>query len=293
MISLIARRLRRMNPGLYLRGCLVVLLVSFVPVQAVSVLDNLTKPKLSNKPKKEVVGIVENLGAQVPMNLSLTDSSGKSFTLRDYFTLPTVVSFVYYRCPGICSPLLGGMVDVVDEMDVVEGVDYKVLTISIDPDEGADLAAQKKTNYLGNMERKVDPKAWKWTVGDAATIKKLTEAFGFGYKRAKDGNFVHSASIMAVSPTGKIARYLYGTEFLPFDLKLALAEAAEERTGPTVAKFLKYCFSYDPAGRKYVFNTLQVVGGLLLLWVFTLFGYLAFYGKKRSIGEGYEVDGAE
>jgi protein SCO1 len=277
---------------------LMLFLGSFFPIQALSVLDKTSEPSTTvnpkkDNPKKEVVGIMENLGAQIPLDLSLIDESGKPLLLKDFITLPTIVSFVYYRCPGICSPLLGGMVDVVDEMELVEGIDYKVLTISIDPREGADLAAQKKKNYLGNMKRKVDPNAWKWTVGDAKTIKTLTKVFGFGYKQAKDGNFIHAASIMAVSPTGKIARYLYGTSFLPFDLKLALAEAAEERTGPTVAKFLKYCFSYDPAGRKYVFNTLQVVGGLLLLWVLSLFAYLAFFGKKRGLGEGFGVDGAK
>jgi len=132
------------------------------------------------------------------------------------------------------------------------------------------------------MDHQLDPDAWKWTVADAETVNMLTDAFGFGYKRAEDGNFIHSASIMAVSPTGKLARYLYGTEFLPFDLKMALSEASDERTGPTVAKLLKYCFSYDPAGRKYVFNILNVVGVLLLLWVAAMFVFFAFFGKKPA-----------
>ncbi len=228
------------------------------------------------------MGIVEKLGTKMPMDLTLLDESGKSFAIRDFIDRPTVLNFVYYRCPGICSPLLQGVTEVLDRMDAVAGVDFKVLTISIDHDETAEMARKKKMNYLKTMKHQIDPTAWKWTVSDEKTIEKLTDAFGFGFKRAEDGNFIHSATIMAVSPSGKIARYLYGTEFLPFDLKMALTEAAAEKTGPTVAKLLRYCFSYDPEGRKYVFNILNVIGVLMLLWVVAMFVFFAFYGKRPA-----------
>jgi len=244
------------------------------------------------KPHKENVGIIEKLGNRIPMDASLVDENGKGFQIRDFIDRPTVVCFVYYRCPGICSPLLQGMTEVIDRMDTVPGIDYKVLTISIDHEETPDVAAKKKNNYLKNMKNQIDPESWKWTVTDEETVKNLTDAFGFGFKRAEDGNFIHSGSIMAVSPTGKIARYLYGTEYLPFDLKMALTEAEAEKTGPTVAKLLKYCFSYDPAGRKYVFNILNVVGALLLLWVAGMFAFFAFFGK-RPAGNRFGNDAEE
>ena len=234
------------------------------------------------KSSVENVGIIEKLGQIIPLDSIVTDSTGLPFKIAEFIDRPTIVSFVYYRCPGICSPLLQGLTEVIERMDIAPGIEYKVLTISIDHNETPSVAAKKKENYLKTMKSKIDPEAWRWTVTDEETVKALTGAFGFGFKRAEDGNFIHSGSIMAVSPKGKIARYLYGTEYLPFDLKMALTEAEAEKTGPTVAKLLKYCFSYDPAGRKYVFNILNVVGVLLLLWVAGMFVFFAFFGKKPS-----------
>lgn len=240
-----------------------------------------TGTELQVNNNQEFIGIQEKLGDRIPLDLTLTDDQGRVINLKDLFGKPVIFSFVYYRCPGICSPLLAGLVRVVEAIDLVPGIDFNVVTLSIDPNEDFKLAADKKKNYFMDLKRNIDPDSWRWTVADQKTIDTLTEAFGWRYQITEDGHFTHSASIMAVSPTGKIARYLYGDKYLPFDLKMALAEATEERTGPTVAKLLKYCFSYDPEGRKYVFNILRVVGTLLLLWIVGIFFFVT-RGKKAN-----------
>ena len=179
-----------------------------------------------------------------------------------------------------------------ESIDTVPGIDFNVVTLSIDPTEDHTLAAEKKANYLSDLKRNIDPDAWRWSVSDQETIDVLTNAFGWKYKRTDDGHFTHSGSLMAVSPSGKIARYLYGDKFLPFDVKMSLAEAAEEKTGPTVAKLLKYCFSYDPEGRKYVFNILRVVGTLLLLWIVGIFVFVS-RAKKVNPLDRFEDDEEE
>ena len=86
-----------------------------------------------------------------------------------------------------------------------------------------------------------------------------------------------------LSPEGKITRYLYGsTYFLPFDLKMAVVEAQQGRSGPTINKVLNYCFSYDPAGKKYVFNITKVSGTFILILVGGLLIGLIYQGKKRK-----------
>jgi len=231
----------------------------------------------------EFIGIKEQLGKTIPLDLELTDSENKKFKIRDFVKdKPIILNFVYYRCPGICSPLLAGLANVTDHMDIHAGIEYRILTISMDPGETYDLAASKKVNYFNTMKRKMDPEAWKWTVGDADTVHQLTKATGFYYKRAEDGNFIHSGALIAISPKGKIARYVFGEKFLPFDMKMALAEAEQEKTGPTVAKLLKYCFSYDPEGRKYVFNILRVVGTLILFWVIAILIFVNVAGPNKK-----------
>ncbi len=241
---------------------------------------------------KEFIGIHEKLGDRIPLDNWLTDDQGRKFQLKELFTKPVLFAFVYYRCPGICSPLLAGKSRVLESIDIVPGIDFNVVTLSIDPTENYQLAAEKKANYLSNLKRNIDPDAWRWSVAEQETIDALTNAFGWKYTKTDDGHFTHTGSLMAVSPSGKIARYLYGDKFLPFDVKMSLAEAAEEKTGPTVARLLKYCFSYDPEGRRYVFNILRVVGTLLLLWIVGIFLFVS-RAKKINPLDRFEDDEEE
>ena len=58
---------------------------------------------------------------------------------------------------------------------------------------------------------------------------------------------------------------MYGTSYLPADVQLAAQEAARGEAQPTIKKFLKFCFSYDPAGRRYVLNTTSIGAIVILL----------------------------
>ena len=98
---------------------------------------------------------------------------------------------------------------------------------------------------------------WKFFVSDSANVARLTDAVGFKYR--KTGNdFIHAAAIVIVSPDGKITRYLNGTYFLPFELTLAITEASEGISAPTVNRILQFCFAYDPVGQRYVLSMTRV-----------------------------------
>jgi protein SCO1/2 len=79
-------------------------------------------------------------------------------------------------------------------------------------------------------------------------------------------DFEHPVILIILSPEGKIVRYMYGIDILPFDLKMALVEAKEGRIGPAISKVLRFCFSYDPKGKKIVFNILRVSGVVTLVF---------------------------
>jgi len=239
--------------------------------------------------KKLEIGVVENLGAYIPLSTELIDENGNKFLLRDNFDKPIVMNFVYYECPGICSPLLTELSSVLSKADLAAGIDYRVLTISIDATEGSNLASSKKTNYLNMMKKKIDPASWRFLTGDSASVKKLADAVGFFYKKEGD-EFIHSAALMFISADGKICRYLYPDysrreEFsiLPFDFKMAVLEASENKPTPTIARVIKFCFKYDPEGKTYVFNLLKIFGGGVLLLTVILVVYLSV--KPRKVKE--------
>lgn len=228
------------------------------------------------------IGIVEKLGNYLPDDVTLKDENGNDVDLKSLVNKPTVVSLVYFRCPGICSPLLNGLTNVVRITDMKPGKDFDVLTISFDQSEDHMLASEKKANYLKTLNRDIPQDSWRFLTGDSANIYKVTEALGFKFKR--DGkDFAHGASIMVLSPDGKLIRYLYGTDYLPFDFKMAVTEATEGRVSPTIAKIVKMCFSYDREGRKYVLNVTRIAGGGILLLLGIFAAVLIFKKKKKPI----------
>jgi len=232
------------------------------------------------------IGIVEHLDEYLPDSISLINENGDQVWLSDVIDKPTVINFVYYRCPGICSPLMEAVAGVMDKSDLVPGADYQVLTISFDPTETIDLGIRKKANYLNLMNNADKIEAaktgWRFFVSDSASIARATNATGFKYK--KTGNdYLHAASLAVVSPDGKITRYLNGMYFLPFEWKMAIVEASEGKSGPTLNKVLRYCYTYDPVGQTYVMNVTKVSGTLILFFAFLFLLYLVIKPKRKTI----------
>lgn len=229
------------------------------------------------------IGVVEHLDEFLPDSISLINENGQKVWLSDLIDKPTVLNFVYFRCPGICSPLMEGVAAVMDKSDLVPGVDYQVLTISFDPSETIDLGIRKKANYLNLMSNKVEEakKGWLFFTSDSASIAKATNATGFKYKRTGN-DYLHAASLTVVSKDGKITRYLNGLYFLPFEWKMAIVEASKGQSGPTLNKVLRYCFSYDPEGQTYVMNVTKISGTLILFFAALFLLVLIFKPKKKE-----------
>jgi len=230
------------------------------------------------------LGIVEKLGNTLPGGLILYDEDGNGVTLGSLLGKPTILTFVYYRCPGICSPLLTELSRVVDRMDMEPGIDYRILTLSFDPREGPELARGKKESYLSALKRKVDPSFWRFTTADSLTILALTDSAGF-YFREEGNDFVHAGALIILSPEGKITRYMNGIQYLPFDVKMALVEAGDGKVGPTIAKILKFCYAYDPEARTYALNITRV-GGIATVLVVGVVMYVFVVRPRRKSPEG-------
>ena len=228
------------------------------------------------------IGVVEHLDEFLPDSILLINENSQLVWLSDVIDKPTIINFVYYRCPGICSPLMEAVAGVMDKSDLVPGVDYQVLTISFDPSETIDLGIRKKANYLNLMSNKVEEakKGWLFFTSDSASISRATNATGFKYKRTGN-DYLHAASLAVISNDGKITRYLNGMYFLPFEWKMAIVEASKGQSGPTLNKVLRFCYSYDPVGQTYVMNITKVTGTLILFFA-ALFLLILILKPKRK-----------
>jgi protein SCO1/2 len=241
----------------------------------------LTTMAQSEEQTRPEVGIVEKLGETIPSDIMLYDEHGNVAQFGNLLGKPAIITFVYYECSGICTPQLTELSRMVDKMDLEPGKDYRILTISFDHREKPELAASKKENYLSAVVRPVPPDAWRFLTGDSANVRRLTEAAGFYFKPGEK-DWIHPSGLIVVSPTGKITRYINGIQYLPFDIKMAVIEASNGKVGPTIANVLRFCFSYDPESKSYVFNVVRIGGLVIVLLAAAFVFFLLRVGKKKT-----------
>ena len=239
----------------------------------------------------EGVGIVQKLDEIVPSDLAFTNSKGEPVTIADFMggEQPFILTLNYYRCPMLCSLTLNGMIDGLRELDWSAGEQFQIVTVSIDPEEGSELASQKKKAYLSQYDRESAVEGWSFLTGEQDQITQLAEAVGFGYRYDDNtGEYAHSSSIIFVTPEGRISRYMNDVSFKPRDLRLALVESSEGRIGSAMDTLLLFnCFQWDPESNSYIASAWKIMrlGGVVtvILVVFGLF-VLGFRSNKGSGG---------
>ena len=204
------------------------------------------------------VGFEQRLGESLPLDLPFRDETGKAVLLGDYFgRKPVVLALVYYRCPVLCPQMIIGTAAATKGIPYEPGREFEIVFVSFDPEDTAERAAEKKSAAVARYGKPASAAGWHFLTGEADSIRRLTEAAGFRY--AWDPTirqFAHASGIVVATPDGRLARYLYGVEYAPKDLKLALFEAGEGRIGGLSEKLMLLCFNYDAALGKYTVATL-------------------------------------
>ncbi|MBZ5575681.1 MAG: SCO family protein [Acidobacteriia bacterium] len=217
------------------------------------------------------VGIDQRLNQQVPLNLVFRDEFGRAVPLSTYFHgKPVLLALVYYRCPMLCTQILNGVVGTLKGVSFTPGKDFEVLSVSFDPKDTWQLAAEKKKTYLRRYGRAGTANGFHFLTGDPASIKALTDAAGFRYKYdAATDQFAHASGIMLLTPEGRLSRYFYGVEYAPLDVRLGLVEASKNKIGSAADEILLFCYHYDAATGKYgavAMNMVRAGGAIFFLF---------------------------
>lgn len=226
------------------------------------------------------VGVIEHLGKEIPLDLKFVNDKFDTVTLKQLINKPTILSFVYFDCPGLCSPLLEGVGSVIKKTDMVLGKDYQVITISFNYRDTPEKAKEKKNKFVEKYS-KGNGDGWIFLTTDSATIFKITDATGFKTK-AVGLDFVHPSAIIAISPQGMITRYLYGITFNPTDFKLAVFEANKEQARPTIQKILLVCYSYDQTTQRFALDVTKIAGILIVFFILVFIVVFLLKPKKKK-----------
>ena len=259
-----------------LRAIILTLFLS-VQVNAQSYTENL----------QQRIGIDQKLGDQLPLDLPFVDSDGNPVHLRDYFgDKPIILSLVYFDCPMLCTQVINSLLRAMNVLSFGAGTEFDVLTISIDPGETPELANAKKIEYLKNYRGREGSTGWHFLTGDQQQIDQLAAAVGFRYEYDEPTDqYIHASGIMVLTPEGKLARYFYGIDYPPRDLRWGLVEAADGAIGNPVDQLLLLCYSYDPMTGKYglyIRNSLRIGG---LATILALGSFIVVMLRRERRGE--------
>jgi protein SCO1/2 len=249
--------------------------------------------------KASSVNIEERLGARVPLDARFRTLDGAVTTLGEVLRgeLPAILTFNYSDCPMLCNLQLNGLMaalPAVAERGAAPappaapagsgnpvafrvGAQFRIVTISLEPNETLDRMARMRDRYLARLpeaQREAARRGWTFLVADApgqaAEIRRVADAVGFSYVYvAERGEWAHPASLIFLSTTGTVTRYVHGIEFDPAVLRESIFKAGLAEPATAVG-FLNRCYHYDPAasdrsGVAVVALRLGAVGFLVLL----------------------------
>ena len=229
------------------------------------------------------VGFDQKLNAALPLDVVFTDERGRTVHLGDYFgERPVVLAFVYYGCPMLCLQSLTSLASTLGTMSQTPGDDFEVVSVSIDPRETPPMALAKKAHYVARSGKPSIAKGWHYLTGTQASIQRVTLAAGFRYVWDEPTQqYAHPAGIVVATPEGRVSRYLFGIDYGPRDLRLAVLDASEEKIGSPLAKALLYCYHYDVSTGRYSLAIMRIVRLAGAATVLSL-GTLIFVWTRRE-----------
>jgi protein SCO1 len=238
------------------------------------------------------VGIYQRLNGQTPLEATFRDERGEPVRLGQYLgKRPAILVLGYYRCPRLCSVSFNHLAEALRQVDLEIGRDYEVVIVSIDPRETPPLASAKKTAVLEHYGRPGAERGWHFLTGEQASIARVAEAVGFRYAfDAKNDLYAHTSGVMVLTPEGKVARYFFGLEYSPRDVRFALEDASAGTIGSPITQPLRLlCFAYDPEAGRYTLMTMrlvQIAGAITVV----LLGFLLVRAWRRGAVAAAPVD---
>jgi len=267
------------------------------PVHAQGVVTTAPGTPVDARPQGlDGVSFEQRLGTAVPADVTFVDETGATVRLGDYFgARPLILALVYYECPMLCTQVLSGLTSGLKGLAFDAGTQFDVVVVSIDPGEGPGLASAKKATYLDRYGRPETAGAWHFLTGRKAEIDRLASTVGFSYTYdEKTDQYAHAAGITVLTPDGRIARYFFGIDFAPRDLRLGIVEAADRKIATPIDSVLLYCFHYDPSTGKYglmIMNIVRAAGIIFVLGMVWFWMVLRRHERRHALAQAAELGG--
>lgn len=246
------------------------------------------QPAGMRPPVLKDVGVDQLLDHQVPLDLEFKDETGRTVKLQDYANdKPIVLSLVYYNCPQLCSLTLNGLMNVLKTLPMKAGKDFISLTVSFDPKETPELAADKRNTYLQKLANPELNDGWHFLTGDEKNTLALAKSVGFRFVwDPVSKQYAHSSALIIITPQGKISRYFYPSDVLsnfePRDIRFGVLDASNGKVGSLADQVILYCYQYDPNRGTYGLVLMRITRIFAVITIITLAALILFLRHKTK-----------
>lgn len=225
--------------------------------------------------------IDKRIGAQIPLNGTFLDRSGKAVTLKQLAGgKPLLLVPVLHECPNFCSVTLAGVTKAIAALPAGTG-QFATIAFGIDPKEGPAQAKDDLARLQAQTGRELPADIYALT-GQAPTIHAVTDALGYHYAwDARIGQYAHAAAFAVITPSGKLSRWFYGLSPDPAELAQALQTARQDQVGGWAQQLLLICFHYDPQTGRYTTSIMKI---LRLAGIATVLGIglIVYLSRRRK-----------
>lgn len=245
------------------------------------------RPSLAKPPVLRDVGIDQLLNNQIPLNLEFKDETGRTVKLAEYFKdKPVILTLVYYDCPQLCNLVLNGLMNVLKTLPMKPGKDFVSVTVSFDPREKPELAAQKRNTYLQKLANPEANDGWHFLTGEEPAIQELARSVGFRYVwDPVSKQYAHTSALIVLTPGGKVSRYFYGFEYPPRDVRFGILDASGGKIGSLADQVILYCYQYDPTRGTYnlvLMRLMRIFGSITIIALVSLILFLRYKTKQKE-----------
>lgn len=210
--------------------------------------------------------------AATPPALSFQSTEGYVMTLKEAIDhRPSLLLFVDYTCRTICGPALAIASEALAETGLNPTRDFRLLVVGLDEKDSVEDARAFSEQLLNPALRS----ATAILRGNGETIERLTEAVGYRYSYdAAADQFAHPAGAIVLTPEGRVARVLSSLALNPTDLRLALVEAGQGRTGSVGDRLTLLCYGFDAVHGVYSVAITRLLQLLVLVTVLALLAFI-------------------
>ncbi|MCA8943806.1 MAG: SCO family protein [Planctomycetes bacterium] len=215
--------------------------------------------------------MANKLGADADLGLKFVDEDGNSVVLRDLVSgeRPIVLNLGFWECPLACGPILNAMLDALRNAEIVPGEKVDILSVSIDANEGPDIAKSKRNAFIKALGIPAAADHWRFVTSDDASIRALCDSVGYRFERIEGTNIIdHPPTIVILTPDGRVSRYLNGLAMTPVTFNRALVEAGEGTVGTFLERLFVSCLTYDPSSGAYsvaAMTVMRIAGAVTVL----------------------------